>query len=329
MFSYRHAFHAGNHADVLKHLTLIAALRHLMRKDSPLTLIDTHAGAGLYRLDDDVAATSGEAAEGYLRLRDWANARAAGLAAAEKTPSAGTHKAHPATETVADAVRDYLGVVQQFNPTGGARVYPGSPFVIWSLMDEAGRRAVHDRLRLFEWHPSDIHALQGNVEQLEAGRRIGLQHEDGFKGLRALLPPPPAPGGSRRALVLVDPSYELKTDYARVAEQLQDALRRFATGTYLVWYPVIPRPEAHELPRRLRTLARQAGREWLDVSLNIGHERAASAPGPGAPRPGLSASGMFIVNPPFSLRPALEAALPQLLAALGRGAGQAWSLEAG
>ena len=312
MFSYRHAFHAGNHADVLKHMTLIAVLRHLMQKQSPLTLIDTHAGAGLYRLDGDYAQTSGEAGEGVLRLASLAQD-------ANHAPAD-------------DALSDYLRVIGAFNPESDLwRIYPGSPFVMHHLMTEPARAAVRDRLKLFELHPSEIKSLQGNVAQLEAGRQIAVLNQDGFEGLKALLPPPAAPGGSRRAVVLMDPSYEIKTDYAKVQAAMQDALKRFPTGVYLVWYPIIARAEAHDLPRRLRTLTTQAGRTWLHATLNIGTPpeaptgEATSRP----PQKGLSSSGMFVINPPHSLKASLEAALPKILKALGRGAGQRWQVEAG
>ena len=295
MYSYRHAFHAGNHGDVLKHLVLQAILEHLTRKDAPLVVVDTHAGAGLYRLDSDAAGTSGEAADGILKLQ----------------PAAA------ALENVAPAVSRYLALVAHFNKPGQLKVYPGSPFVIHRLLREDGR----DRLKLFEMHPTDAKALAGNIEQLEAGRQVTVARSDGFESLKALLPPP-----SRRALVLVDPSYEIKSDYAKVAAAVQDSLKRFATGVYVVWYPVIPRPEAHELPRRLKTIANNAGKPWLHAVLNVGHPP--HQPGePATHGPGLSASGMFVVNPPHTLQPALKEALPQLVQILGRGRGQSHTLE--
>ena len=312
MFSYRHAFHAGNHADVLKHITLLATLRHLMRKDTPLLLIDTHAGAGLYRLDGKAAQTSGEAEAGIARLQALHSSRAAEAVA----PAA--------ADGEAEALSDYLAQIARFNDgaRGAWRVYPGSPLLMHALMSEPARAPIHDRLRLFELHPTDSQALQAHIAQLKAGRQVTMAQQDGFDGLKALLPPPPAAGGSRRALVLIDPSYEIKSDYARVAAAVQDALQRFATGVLLVWYPVIARPEAHALPRRLRTLAQQAGRTWLQATLHVG-----AAP-EGA---GLSASGMFVINPPYTLQATLEAALPPVLEALGagRGRGQAWSVDSG
>jgi 23S rRNA (adenine2030-N6)-methyltransferase len=300
MFSYRHGFHAGNHADVLKHMVLIAVLKHLTAKPTALTVVDTHAGAGLYRLDSDFAGTSGEAEDGIVKLL-------ASPLAAEPPP----------------LVADYLALIASFNPSGKTRIYPGSPFVTQALL----RQEARDKLRLFELHPTDSKALVGHVAQLDAGRQVTVEREDGFEALRALLPPP-----SRRALVLIDPSYEIKNDYGRVAACIQESLKKFATGTYMVWYPVIPRPEAHELPRRLKTLTNQAGKPWLHATLNIGQapERARMVnPGEPPQRQGLTASGVFLVNPPHTLKAQLQQALPALLEVLGRGRGQGQAVETG
>ena len=305
MFSYRHAFHAGNHADVLKHTMVIAMLRHLTQKDAALVAVDTHAGAGLYRLDGDYAGTSGESADGVIKLF-------AALAPAKPGQAA--------FKEIAPAIQDYLDMVAGFNAPGQLKVYPGSPFIIQRLLREEAR----DKLKLFELHPTDIKALAGNIAQLKAGRQVAVAREDGFEGLKAFLPPP-----SRRAFVLVDPSYEIKSDYAKVAACIQDSLRRFATGTYAVWYPVIPRPEAHDLPRRLKTLANQAGKPWLHAMLNIGQAEERNVPGEPERGQGLTASGMFVVNPPHTLKPALQLALPQLLQVLGRGRGKGQTMETG
>ena len=305
MFSYRHAFHAGNHADVLKHTVLIAMLRHLTQKDTALTVVDTHAGAGLYRLDGDYAGTSGEAADGVIKLF-------AALKPPDKTP--------PAIADVAPALQDYLDLVAGFNSSSQLKIYPGSPFIIQRLLREEAR----DKLKLFEMHPTDIKSLVANISQLKAGRQVAVAREDGFEGLKAFLPPP-----ARRALVLIDPSYEIKTDYQKVTASIQDSLKRFVTGSYAVWYPVIPRPEAHEVPRRLKTLATQAGRPWLHATLNIGQAEERNVPGEPERGQGLTASGMFVINPPHTLKAALQLALPQMLQVLGRGRGQSQSVEAG
>jgi 23S rRNA (adenine2030-N6)-methyltransferase len=303
MFSYRHAFHAGSHADVLKHMMLIAIVQHLTRKDAALVVVDTHAGAGLYRLDGDYAGTSGEAADGVVKLF-------AALAPAGTSP--------PAIKDVAPVITEYIDTVAGFNPGGQLKVYPGSPFIVQGLLREEAR----DKLKLFEMHPTDSKALAANIAQLKAGRQVAVARQDGFEGLKAFLPPP-----SRRALVLIDPSYEIKSDYQKVSACIQDSLKRFATGTYAVWYPIIPRPEAHELPRRLKTLATQAGKPWLHATLAVGQDEERKVPGEPDRGQGLTASGMFVINPPHSLKPALQAALPQLAEVLGRGRGKGQTLE--
>ncbi len=292
MFSYRHAFHAGNHADVLKHTVLIATLQHLTQKDAALTVVDTHAGAGLYRLDGDYANTSGEAADGILRL----------VQASDLAP----------------ALQDYVDLVRSFNTTAVTKVYPGSPFIAQRLLRD------HDKLKLFELHPTDQRSLAGNVAQLEAGRQVAVLLEDGFEGAKKFLPPP-----ARRALVLCDPSYEMKSDYGRVLDMVQDALKRFATGTYAVWYPIIPRPEAHDLPRRLKTLATKAGKGWLHAALTVKSSQIVKNADGEAKRPGLPASGMFLINPPYTLKAALQQALPQMVELLGQDRNAAYTLDSG
>lgn len=295
MFSYRHAFHAGNHADVLKHTALLAVLRHLTRKDTAIHFFDTHAGAGLYRLDGDYAQTSGEAAHGFLQLQ----AAQAGAA-------------------MAPALQDYLDLVASFNIGSNHIVYPGSPFIVQRCLRE------RDRLRLFELHPTDAKTLKANVAQLDAGRFITVMQEDGFEGLKKFLPPP-----SRRAFVLCDPSYEIKSDYGRVVELLSDALKRFATGTYMVWYPIIPRPEAHDLPRILKTLANREHRPWLNATLTVKSSKLGHDDVGEVVRPGLPASGVFVINPPHTLKANLSDALKQITQLLAQGKNKAFVVETG
>lgn len=301
MFSYRHAFHAGNHADVLKHTVLIATLEYLKQKEVALSLIDTHAGNGLYRLDGDFAQTSNESASGIQQLI--------------------AHAAE-ASEPFSDATQQYLELIKSFNgelKVGAKRlVYPGSPALLQHLMRP------QDQLHLFELQPADMRALQGNMAQGPFANHTHVWHDDGFKGSLKFLPPP-----SRRALVLCDPSYELKSDYAQVAQWLTDAMRKFATGTYLIWYPVIPRTEAHELPRKLKAIARQAGKGWLHATLAIksGGKSGVQLPGERAARTGMVASGMVVINPPYVLREQLQKALPELVEALGQDHLAAHTLE--
>lgn len=293
MLSYRHAFHAGNHADVLKHMVTIALLRYLGQKETPVMYIDTHAGAGLYALDGAYAAKNAEYDNGIGKL--WAR------------------------QDLPAPLADYVNLVRGLNPSGKMRYYPGSPYCADKVLRP------QDRLRLFELHPSDSKILQDNFRKLEShaaaqgerpsarGTRVLIYKGDGFTGLKALLPPP-----SRRGLVLIDPPYEDKADYRRVQDTLRDALARFSTGTYAVWYPVLHRNESRQLPESLKHMAVTG---WLNVTLSI------SAPLPDGF--GLHSSGMFIFNPPWTLEPMLRQMMPYLAQALGIDHGAGFTLEAG
>jgi 23S rRNA (adenine2030-N6)-methyltransferase len=130
-------------------------------------------------------------------------------------------------------------------------------------------------------------------------------------------------------LVLCDPSYEIKSDYARVLDFIGEALKRFATGTYAVWYPIIPRPEAHDLPRRLKTMATKAGKPWLHATLTVKSSKIVTDASGETHRPGLPASGMFLINPPHTLKAKLQAALPQLAERLAQDRHATHSLDSG
>ena len=302
MFSYRHAYHAGNHADVLKHTVLIAIVQYMTQKEVGFTVIDTHAGAGIYRLDSDAAELSGEVDEGLRQLLK---------SAAEKGLE------------LDELLGEYVQELERFNPSGSLKVYPGSPLIDHDYL----RR--HDKLKVFELHPTDSRMLIKHIEQLRAGRQINCYSEDGFEGLKKLLPPP-----TRRGLVLMDPSYEMKSDYARVVSSVQDSLKRFVTGTYMVWYPVIARPEAHDLPRRLKVLAQESGKPWVHATLRIksgqmGSQLDVLGTNNAPKRPGLAASGVFIINPPHTLKPQLKSSLPQMVELMGQDALAGFTLDSG
>ena len=291
MFSYRHGFHAGNHADVLKHMVLVQLLAYLNQKDAAYMVIDTHAGAGLYQLDSDDAMKSGESIEGIAKLWD--------------------------RDDLPPVVAAYVDEIRAMNPAGNMRHYPGSPFLAERVMRE------QDRLRLFELHPTDSRLLADNVRKLEAhaaangvrsrGKRIIAERADGFAALKALLPPP-----SRRGLVLIDPPYEDKDDYRKVKVALEDAQKRFVSGTYAVWYPVLGRLESQQLPERLKRIAQS---EWLHVTLDIGANDADAR--------GLTASGMFIINPPWTLEATLRDTMPWLTEMLARDGSARYQLQSG
>jgi 23S rRNA (adenine2030-N6)-methyltransferase len=324
MFSYRHAFHAGNHADVLKHTILIALCKYLCGKDTALSVIDTHAGAGLYRLDGDYTETSGEAKEGVFKLFQVSHETAVQQTHAPARPKKEAPK--PITpDDFCPALQDYALVLRGLNPkfaeSGDAsqlKIYPGSPFITQQFLE--GR----DKLKLFELHPTDFKSLSGNIAQLGAGRQVSVAREDGFESLKTFLPPP-----SRRAMVFCDPSYEMKSDYARVSACMADAVKRFATGTYVVWYPVIPRPEAHDLPRKLKTLAVKASRPWLNAVLTVKSSKLTTDDEGDVVRPGLPASGMFVINPPHTLKAQLQLALPQMVTLLGQDRNAGFTLDSG
>lgn len=259
MLSYRHAFHAGNHADVLKHFVLFLVLRYFNLKEKPYWYADTHSGAGLYDLGSPQARKAGEYCGGIGRLM------AAG---------------HLPGDLAA-----FRACVQAALPAPG--LYCGSPRLAGHLLRAS------DRLRLFELHPADFALLQQSVA---GDRRVAVRKEDGYAGLLALLPPPP-----RRGVVLVDPPYEQKQDYARVAQTLKAALKRFATGCYLVWYPCLSRPESGVLPEQLRKICPES---WLRAELHVQAPRADGF--------GMHGSGMFVLNPPYVLREQLAQALPVL-----------------
>jgi 23S rRNA (adenine2030-N6)-methyltransferase len=298
MFSYRHAFHAGNHADVLKHATLVAVLQHLTQKEGALSVVDTHAGAGLYKLDTSEAAASGEALEGIQKLLNHLN-------------SDGT-----VTDTLPELLKNYLIMLAGFNQRNGAgkgfKLYPGSPLIAGHLL------RTQDRVMAFEVHPTDHRVLRTTLAQATSNAKLQMDRRNGFEGVVPLLPPV-----SRRGLVICDPSYELKTDYADVVKLLGESLTRFATGSVLIWYPIVGRSEAHDLPRKLKNAADKAGKDWLHATLQV--RAGSSGQGPGG---GLGASGVFVLNPPYTLKPQLEEALPVLVKLLGQDKYAAQKLEA-
>lgn len=261
MLSYRHAFHAGNHADVLKHVVLTQVLGYLLQKDSPLWYIDTHAGLGEYPLNPRPPAGQAEWLDGIARL--W------------------QEPALPA------ALEPYLARVRALNPDGRLRRYPGSPRLAADLLRPG------DKAWLYELLGKDFEVLQA---RFRGQSDVRCTAADGFAALKGLLPPAP-----RRGLIFIDPSYEMKSDYEHLLDTLADALRRFAGGCYLVWYPVVHRREAQELPSRLQAL--QAPR-WLRAELRV---RAPPAEGYG-----LYGSGMFVINPPWTLPGTMQEALPWL-----------------
>jgi len=277
MLSYRHAFHAGNHADVLKHFVLIQVLEYFAQKDKPFWYVDTHAGPGMVALDKGYATQNAEFSGGIGRL--WER------------------------DDLPPALADYVSLVRKLNASGKLKLYPGSPSCALPLL------RADDRMRLFELHPSDSKLLHQTFAS--AGRQVKIETQDGYAGLKAVLPPPP-----RRAVVLIDPSYEEKQDYARVIDALKDSLQRFATGTYLLWYPLLQRPEPRLLQERLAKLGLAS---WLHVSLTIQT--------PSSEGFGMHGSGLFVINPPWTLSGILRETMPYLVEQLGQDDGAGFSLD--
>jgi len=288
MLAYRHAFHAGNHADVLKHLVLVQVLRYMALKDRPYTLVDTHAGAGGYSLEGRYAQTKAEYEQGIARL--WSR------------------------DDLPPPLADLVDLVRRFNGGGSApgsphvafEQYPGSPAFAHMLLRP------QDRLRLFELHSTDHRIL---AAYLGTQPNTQVTQGDGFAALKAELPPP-----SRRGVVLIDPSYEIKSDYAKVVGALREVLTRFAEGVVIIWYPQLATIESAHLPQRLQAVAdAQAKKGWLHMRLTVRQ--------PDERGFGLIGSGLFIANPPHVLHDVLAPLMQFLVDVLGQYDGAHYLLE--
>ena len=276
MLAYRHAFHAGNHADVLKHLVLMLVLQYMNAKDKGYRVVDTHAGAGGYSLEGTYAQRKAEYVDGIGKV--W-----------------GRNDLPP-------IVTDYVKLVREFNGGKGLKQYPGSPSIAHRMMRK------QDQLRLFELHPTDHRIL---ASYLGTEKAVEVSMTDGFNALKGQLPP-----STRRGVVLMDPSYEVERDYTRVLQSLRDALTRFADGTYMVWYPQVSRLAAAQLPKRLQGLVAKG---WLHCRLTVQQ--------PDAQGFGLAGSGLFIINPPYTLHEQLTTLGPWLHETLKQFDGGGWLLE--
>lgn len=276
MLAYQHAFHAGNHADVFKHLVLTLLLRHLNLKDKAYRVVDSHAGAGCYALQSAQAGKTGEFEQGIARL--WSR------------------------DDLPAAAADYVAQVRALNPDGMLANYPGSPWLAHHLSRPG------DQLRLYELHPAEFAALQRLMGSMKG---VQVHQADGFDAAKAQWPPP-----SRRSLLFIDPSYEGSLDYARVVDSVRQALRRFAQGMVMVWYPLVNKPGSQAMLRALQALATQP---WVHARLSL---QAADAQGFG-----LLGSGVFVVNPPYTLHATLQPLMPWLARVLGQYDGASFELQ--
>jgi 23S rRNA (adenine2030-N6)-methyltransferase len=278
--NYRHAYHAGNFADVLKHTVFVCVVEYLKRKPAPFRIVDTHAGGGRYALDSAEAAKTGEWQGGIGRLL--------GAGAA------------PLPARVAAVLAPYLDAIRAENGGGELRIYPGSPLIARRLM------RADDALVANELHPEERARLEACIGR---DRRVKVLELDGWLALKAQLPP-----RERRGIVLVDPPFEEPNELARMLEGLTAALRRFATGVYLAWYPI---KDVKPVARFHRSLAAVAGPGVLRAELLL-HR-------PSDPDR-LNGCGVVIVNPPHTLQGDLAIVLPELTRRFGDGAGARFDL---
>ncbi|TWX55656.1 23S rRNA (adenine(2030)-N(6))-methyltransferase RlmJ [Colwellia hornerae] len=270
MLSYRHAFHAGNFADVLKHSVLTLVLEYMVRKDKGFTYIDSHSGAGMYSLKDEYAQKTAEYKDGIAKI----------IAALTD-------------ENFPEALTPYIELIQRLNTENSElEIYPGSPGVAKQLM----RR--QDSAHLFELHPSDIQHL---TEFCTRWKKSHVKQSDGYQGVLGLVPPP-----SRRGVVLIDPPYELKEDYAKAVKTIVKAYKKFNSGTYILWYPVVTRERIHAMEK---DFTRSEVKNLLQVEFCLQAD---------SDEYGMTGTGLFIVNPPWQLKKQLEEILPFMKATLGQ-----------
>ncbi|QMV12893.1 23S rRNA (adenine(2030)-N(6))-methyltransferase RlmJ [Vibrio spartinae] len=264
MLSYRHSFHAGNHADVLKHTVQSLILTALQKKDKPFVYHDTHSGAGRYDLTHEWSEKTGEYKQGIGRI--WQQSQ------------------------IPQALESYLAAIQTLNSSEALRYYPGSPRVA-----KVHLRA-QDRMVLTELHPSDYPLLE---QEFARDSQVKIYQDDGFRCLKASLPPK-----ERRGLVLIDPPYELAHEYQDVVKAIAQSYKRWATGIYAIWYPVVYRANIDDMLAGLESLGI---RKILQIELGVA---------PDSNERGMTASGMIVINPPWTLASQMQEILPYLQSAI-------------
>lgn len=263
MLSYRHSFHAGNHADVLKHLVLMLIIEGVQQKEKGFYYLDTHAGVGRYRLFREEAEKNAEYQEGIGLLWD--------------VPQ----------ESLPPELARYVALIKAVNYGGKElRYYAGSPLIAATMLRP------QDRALLTELHPADFPLLRNNFKEFDS---VTVKRDNGFQQLKATLPPK-----ERRGLVLIDPPYELKDDYELVVESVREGYKRFATGVYAIWYPVVLRQQSKKM---LKGFEATGIRKILQIELAVR---------PDSDQRGMTASGMVVINPPWQLEQQMKAILPQL-----------------
>ena len=281
--NYRHAFHAGNFADVIKHIVLARILTYLQDKPAAFRVIDTHAGAGLYDLDSDEARRSGEWLTGIARLM----------------------QARLTNETVA-LTKPYMDIVRAFNPKGELKAYPGSPLIARALLRP------QDRLTACE---VAVSARKDLIDALRRDPQAKVVDLDGWLALPAFVPP-----NERRGLVLIDPPFEAKDEFDRLAERFAAAFARWPTGTYVLWYPVKSRRATDQLAQHVAevTAAAKPAGKCMRLEFSVAPQGAGAA---------LASTGLLIVNPPWALHGELKTILPELEKPLGQGGAGRFRIE--
>lgn len=267
--NYRHIFHAGNFADVFKHIVLARVIAYMQKKDAAFRVLDTHAGLGVYDLTSEQAQKTGEWKTGILRV----------LEAADSAPA-----------QVRALIDPYLDCVRQLNPAGGIGLYPGSPMVTRMLLRK------QDRLTALELHPEDFEVLHSHFD---GDIQVRCTELDGWLGIKSHLPPK-----ERRGVVLVDPPFEVYHEFFNILTALKEGHKRFATGTFLLWYPVKHRKGVAEFREELRGLKIP---RILDTTLEVRSSGADVR---------FDGSGMIVVNPPYTLEAELRTILPWLVQVL-------------
>ncbi len=287
MLSYRHAFHAGNHADILKHLTLTLILDSLTKKEKPFTVFDTHAGAGLYDLNDSRLNQTEEAKKGILKLLDIIQE----------------------TEKIPEPLLKYIEICKLYKNEG---LYPGSPEIERCLMRNC------DKLFISELHNTEVQVLEENIKSKPLYKKeqgypsVFLRHEDGFSLLSSQLPPL-----IKRGLIITDPSYEITMDYTNVSKKLRNALEKWNTPVIAVWYPLLEhRQEEISLMKSELIVTAERFFEKKDNPFIFAELCINSIPNADEDLPRLYGSGMMIINPPYQLDEQLKEALPFVAQAL-------------
>jgi 23S rRNA (adenine2030-N6)-methyltransferase len=281
--NYRHAFHAGGFADVIKHIVLVRILTYLQEKPAAFRVIDTHAGAGVYDLTGEEARRGGEWLTGIARIMQ---ARF--------------------SETALPLLQPYLDIVRAFNPQRDLQAYPGSPLIARALLRP------QDRLTACEVEPK---ARKHLIDALRRDTQARVVDLDGWMALPAFVPP-----NERRGLVLIDPPYEQKDEFERMAEGFAQAFAKWPTGSYLLWYPVKSRRATDNLARQVAEAAGAGAQPAKCLRLEF-------SVAPQAAEAGLISAGLLIVNPPWKLLGELKAILPELEKPLGQGGAGRFRLE--